>query len=433
MNAIDKREFFLTCLKDGLYKRMAWCLRAFTITRGEGGLFEPYLLDNQWVVRVKPGDEEDAILAISGTEPTKPVFAKREVADFKKGDFIGCEADCDAPYAWVLWHHIVIVYGMGNKIAFKPDRTRIVDVENIIAERLTSNPPDRSVNDPSKIYVWEYLRYTEAVGGILSGLTQVFTPGTTRRSLVTDPKVRTTREQLLKDNKDRLHDPATISMMKSKLEAIDREWVKGDDAEDYLIGKKNFSIVRMKTLCMHGEEAAFGDGTNVTLIPTSLDEGLDLNHLEDYVNSLREGSFNRGAQTALGGEAVQYLIRVFQNHAIVEPDCGSILGLVRTIPVDMASKFIGYHIFDGGRPIHLQPDNISKYAGKQVVIRSPQFCHTPGAGYCERCMGDVNAKHPTSLGTQASDVGSTLLLIFMGKAHGTALRTTRFDPFSDLT
>jgi hypothetical protein len=244
------------------------------------------------------------------------------------------------------------------------------------------------------------------------------------------PKIR---DVLLEKYKDRLHDPATISIIKSELKTVDKAWIKGDDSEDYLIGKKNFDIVRMKTLLMHGEESAFGDGTSVTLIPTSLDEGLNLKNLPDYANSLREGSFNRGAQTALGGEAVQYLIRVFQNHAITEADCGSRLGLNRIIPVDKANRWVGYYLIEGNQIVHLTEENISKYAGKRVVVRSPQFCHTTGSGFCARCMGDANAKFPNSLGGQAADIGSMMLYIFMAKAHGTALRTTRFNPVKHIT
>ena len=432
MNTIDKRTLFLNCMREGTYRKLAWSLSAFCMTMDEGEENEPYLADDKWCVKIKNEAGELEVFQISDADPKLPVYSKREIMKFKAGDFVGCTADGDAPYSWVLWHHIVVVYAFGDKIPFNPNPCRISDIEKIIAKRLTDNPSDRSVNEHDKIYVWELMKYTEALAGILSGLTQVFTPGTTRRSLVTDPKVRQVRERLLKENKDRLHDPATISMIKSELQKVDREWIKGDDSEDYLIGKKNFTVVRQKTLLMHGEESAFGDGTSVNLIPTSLDEGLNLDNLPDYANSLREGSYNRGAQTAMGGEEVQYLIRVFQNHAIVEEDCGSVLGLVRTVPVVNGRSFVGYYIIENGKSVHLTEDNIGKYVGKKVILRSPQTCHTAGAGYCERCMGDANAKFPKSLGTQASDVGSTLLYIFMKKAHGTALRTTRFDPKADL-
>lgn len=431
MNAVDKRTLFFSSMREGLYKRLGWSLRAFTITRGEGALYEPFLLEGKWHVKLLV-DEEEQLFQITDADPAKPVYSKRELVDIKAGDFPGCVQDGKAPYSWILWHHIVVVYAFGNKIPFEPEARRIRDIETIVATRLVDNPPDQSVNEHDKIYVWEYLKFTEAVACILSGLTQVFTPGTTRKSLVTDPKVRVERARLLEENKDMLHDLATISKIKGELGKIDKDWVKGDDSEDYLIGKKNFAIVRMKTLLMHGEEMAFGDGSSVSLIPTSLDEGLDLNHLPDYANSLREGSFNRGAQTALGGEEVQYLIRVFQNHAIIEEDCKSILGLDRVIAVGKAKRYIGYYVLEGGKSVQLNAENIDQYAGKRVVIRSPQYCHTPGAGFCARCMGDTNARFPNSLGTQASDVGSMMLGIFMSKAHGTELRTTFFDPAVDL-
>lgn len=428
MNVINKHALFLLCMQKRQFCELAWCLRAFSLTRGVGGKYQPYLQDGVWVVEL-----DDGLYQIEGADPSRPIYAKRECADFKAGDFIGCEADCNAPYAWVLWHHIVVVYAFGAKIPFDPAPRSVGAIESIIASRLTDNPKVPGDEDPSRIYVHELLKFSEGVACILSGLTQVFTPGTTRKSLVTDPKIRQKRAELLEKYKDRLHDPATISAIKAELKEMDKAWIKGDDSEDYLIDKKNFDIVRMKTLLMHGEESAFGDGTQVTLIPTSLDEGLNLNNLPDYANSLRMGSFNRGAQTALGGEEVQYLIRVFQNHAIVMKDCGSKLGIRRLVPVDKAKRYIGYYMIVGEKTVRISEENISQLAGKYIQLRSPQTCLTEGAGYCEICMGDMNARFPKSLGTQTSDIGSMMLYIFMKKAHGTALRTVRFDPKTDLT
>ena len=436
---MDKFTFFLAAMQAGCYKELAWLIAAFSITRPkeEKPDWHPYLdRDGKWKAVVPEVGE----VVFDKADPKAPLFDKKERIQVKAGGFPGLAADVDTNLGRIVWHHIVCVYAFGDKIPFRNERLNPGrDVEPIIAAKLTSNPVqlkgpydpqiEAMEKDPTKIYVYELWRYTEATGGLLAGVSQLFTPAATRKSLTTDPKVYEVRAQLLEKYKDQLHDPAVIAMIKAELGKIDREWLKGDPSEDYLINGKSWKIVRMKTLLMHGEENGFGKGNQVTLIPTSLNEGWNLDNLPDYANSLREGSFNRGYQTMLGGEATQFLVRVFQNNAITVEDCGTKVGLTRDIPVGNATKFIGYYVIEGPNLIQLNGDNISKYAGKTVTMRSPMYCKgdDTSTSYCSRCMGDQNARFPTALGTMASDIGSMMMYIFMKKAHATELKTVRLS------
>lgn len=430
---MDKATFYLQALQSGKYKELAWNIRAFTMTRKRPDEvipeMYPYLEDNQWKIMLNGGEGEP----IEGADPNEPLFNRKEKIVVRKGQIPGFLEDVQTNYGRVLFHYIAIVYAFGDKIPFRNERLNPrKDIEPIIAARLTDEPDDPTAErDPNLIYTDEYLRYSEAVGGLLAGLTQLFTPAATRKSLTTDPQVYVVRERRLKEAaaKGLLNDPAEIASIKKELGAMDKAWLKDDPAADYLIKDKSWKTVRMKTLLMHGEENGFGDGNQVTLIPTSLNEGWNLEHLPDYANSLREGSFNRGYQTMLGGEATQFLTRVFQNYAIVEDDCGSKLGLHRVIPVERATNFIGRYVLVSGKLIAITAENVSAYAGFRVEMRSPVFCQTGGSGtgYCKVCMGALNAKFANALGTMASDIGSTMMGIFMKKAHATELRTVRFD------
>ena len=438
---MDKKEFLLGSLRSETYRDREWMLRVFSMIyetmEAELPPWHPWRDDKGvWLVRTEEGGE---VLPIEGATADDFLFTKKEKMKFSKGEFVGLLQDVETRVTRVVYHYIMKVYPFGNKFPFEDKKIPVSEIEKqLIVPRLTDNPqgvnsPGQLVeSDPNKVYVFEHLRFSEAAGGFLPGMTQLFTPSTTRRSLVTDPRVYEVRAQELEKNKDRLHDPAVIAGIKKKLGAIDREWVKGDPSEDYLISGKSFNVVRMKTLLMHGEEYGFGDGTNVTLIPTSLDEGWNLDNLPDYSNSLREGSFNRGYLTMLGGEAVQFLVRVYQNNAITEDDCGSILGMMKYIPVQENKQYIGYYIVRDKKLIELTEENISTVAGTMVLMRSPMFCHTSGAGYCAKCMGNLNARFPNALGSLAADVGSMMLFIFMKKAHAVELRTTHYDPMVEL-
>lgn len=410
-----------------MYCSLAWSLFSFAMTQSQPKEpWTPYLTDAGWVIKTDTGEE----LLIEDAPKDSPVYKKVDPVSYKAGEFIGAVADGQASYAKILWHHIVIVYAFGARIPFEPKGRKIKDVEKITSQGLLDNPKAEGVVAPDgKFFVNEHLAYTEALGSILTGLAPIFNPTSTMKSLTTDPKAREVREKRIKENEGRLHDPAVISTIKNEQIEMDKAWVKGDESENFYITAKAFDQVRVKMLCMHGEESAFTDGTRVTFIPTSLDEGLNLDYMPEYANAVRQASFNRGSETARGGELVQFLTRIFQNHSLDTSvdDCGTKRFLRRTIRPVYADWYVGLNIFEGGKTVLLTNDNISQYAGKEVALRTPQFCRSPGNSYCRACIGESNAQHPDSFGGQASDLGSTILYVFMKKAHGGALKTVAFD------
>jgi hypothetical protein len=178
---------------------------------------------------------------------------------------------------------------------------------------------------------------------------------------------------------------------------------------------------------MHGAESGFMEGTEVDFIKNSLNEGWDIEKLPSMVNSLREGSYNRGRDTALGGEAVKFLGRVFQNTVIAEKDCGSTLGWMKDFTEANYQKFVGFYRITPQGPVVMDEAYTKSQIGKQVHVRSPMLCRTPKTAFCECCMGAKNALNPTSLGLMAADVGSQIMGIFMGAMHGKSLKTERYD------
>lgn len=433
MNTISRRDLFIQAINADMYKSLAWSIRCFSICQGfPSEPYTPYLEEGKWLVMF-PGEEEPRL--IEDAPGDKPVYYKRDKLTYQQGEFIGANAAGETTYTRILWHHIMVVYAFGETIPFDPNGRDIPKLEKIISENLVSNPKEGEEVPPGKFTVDQMLAFTEAASSVLEGLAPIFAPASTEKSLVTDPMVRKVREQRLKENAGRLHDPAVISSIKNELIEMDKAYLKGDDAMDALaVSSKAFNQVRVKTLCIHGEESAFTDGTSVTLIPTSLDEGLDLKFVPAYANSVRQGSFNRGSETALGGELTQFLIRIFQSHTVdvSKEDCGTKRGLLKVIPATYASWYVGLNIFEGGASVQLTDENIGKYVGKEVLLRSPQYCRSPGNTFCTKCLGETNAADPNALGGSAVDIGNTILYVFMKKAHGSALKTNAFDLELDL-
>lgn len=263
----------------------------------------------------------------------------------------------------------------------------------------------------------------------LMGFAQLCVPSATARTMTTDPRIPELRAKLLNKYKDTLHESATVVKIEQELIAMDKEWMKNDPdgGDGFYIYGKSYDVVRKKLFLMHGIETAFKDGADIDLVTNNLNEGWDIDKLPTMVNSLREGAYNRGRDTALGGEAVKFLGRVFQNTTIVEEDCGSNLGWSKSITEDNYMGFIGFFKIVPKGSEELTEASLKASVGKSLTIRTPMMCKTPRTGFCVACMGRRNAINPTALGLLAADVGSQMMGIFMAMMHGRSMKVARYS------
>jgi hypothetical protein len=179
---------------------------------------------------------------------------------------------------------------------------------------------------------------------------------------------------------------------------------------------------------MHGAESGLGDGVEVDLIQNSLSEGWDITKFPAMNNSLRAGSFNRGAETMLGGEAVKWLLRASSNMTVTQEDCGARLGLEILVDNDSIHKLPGFSVVtqDGHEKIS-DLEAAGKYMGKKILLRSSMFCKLEKTDYCAVCVGEKLALSPTALSAAIAEYGNIFLLLFMKKMHGSALQVARMN------
>ena len=175
------------------------------------------------------------------------------------------------------------------------------------------------------------------------------------------------------------------------------------------------------------EQAEISNGKKV-LVEKSLSEGWDIEKLPAMIDSLRDGSYNRGAMTALGGEAVKFLFRIFAATKITEEDCHSQVGIPITLTDENKALYDGNTIIlPNKEQVLLKKENINQYLNQPVMVRSTGFCKTGNANFCLTCCGHALKGSENALAAMASEVGSKMLDVFMAKMHGTALETVPWD------
>jgi hypothetical protein len=442
---MHRREFFLKAMKAGEYKRKAWVISAFSLVKEIPDQWkkEPYPYR---IVQTPAGhffidpDKGGALSMLEDAPAGQPPFAFKDSVDIKHGEVENLyDAEVTTSYGNILFNYTCLIWPFGNKVKYKVGRVNAEKIEQELLNRVVETNPSTHqmpmgiVHAPpvgegtdAPLTVSEYVKFCDAMFH-LAGYTQLCVPAKTAKEMVAPPGIKELREKLLKENKGRLHDPAVIAAIMKQLIAYDKEYLKGDEAENFLIKDKFFDVVRSKVFLMHGAEFGFGEG-GMDLIDTSLSETWNVEKFPAMMDSLRAGSYNRGAETMLGGEAVKWLLRASSNMVITKADCGTKLGLPMLVDKKNVYKLPGFSVVtQAGHEKVNSPQDAEKYLGKHIMLRSPMFCNLDKTDYCATCVGDRLSVNPTALSSAISEYGSTFMLISMKAMHGKSLQTRRMN------
>ena len=429
---MKKRDFFLAAMKAKEYCRRAWVLSAFSLIKEGPDEWkkEPYAYR---IVQSSSGfsfvdpNNDNQLSRIEDAKAGEPLFKFLERVELKKGDLPNVDKDLDVPYGNALLNCIVLVHAFGNKVPFVTGKFRPKALEGMILARLHDTPKAGEARDPQRLYIDEYLRFADAAFA-LAGYNQISVPAASEKTMQAAPGIHEFRQRLIEENKDRLHDQAVIAKIDAALVQYDLDYLKGDPSEGFFISKKSTEIVRKKQYGMHGAEVGLSESVDVDLIQNSLSEGWDINKFPAMNNSLRAGSFNRGAQTMLGGASAKEIARAASNLRVNGKNCGSKLGVPIDIDGNNYKDLIGFWLVGTNEPIHVPDEETAKkYVGRHVARRSPLFCQSEFTDYCACCVGDRLSANPSALSVAVSDLGAAFLYIFMAAAHAKKLAVTKLD------
>lgn len=107
-------------------------------------------------------------------------------------------------------------------------------------------------------------------------------------------------------------------------------------------------------------------------------------------------------------------------------DCGSKGFLKVIIEQNSVKDFLYRYIIENGKLILLDDNNINKYIGKEVKMRSPMYCISKKI--CRTCAGLMYEKlNIENIGLTAARVSSTLLNLSMKKFHDTSSKISKID------
>lgn len=426
---MDKFDFFILAMKAGMYKKVAWVITAFSKIQESPVEWKKDPYDYRIVqtptgyLFVDPQNNGELTLIEDIENPSLPLFDPKERININGNHIENLHEEIESCYGNLLFNYQCLVFPFGSKIPYMRGRVTAQQLEKEVLARYKDLPTIEDTG-PNDITTLEYLKMCDAVFH-LENYMQLFTPAGSEKSMTTHPGMRKLRDELFEKYKDSLHDPAVFSKISSELEALDREWLAGDpDSMDFYLKSKSFKVVRRKLFETIGADTGFDEGIGVEPIKRSLHEGWNDEDFARLNDTQRAASYSRGAETALGGEQVKWLLRASSNLTVTEGDCGTKLGVEHIVDKNM----LGFTaILPDGKQKVLDESLMGQYLGKVLKLRSPMFCKLDKTEYCKTCVGPRLALNPTSMFTSLSKIGDVMILISLAAAHSSSIEVQELD------
>lgn len=424
-----RKDYFLSAIKNNLYQEIGWLFNIFSISdnKPEKDL-KPFdiIRSHTGVEFINPNDPSGKT-RITDAVPNQPLFQMKEKIELKKGDLENVYQDIITTYGNVIFNVCTLIYGFKHKVPFVTGLVNIKDIEKYIVKRLKDTPEDDNLRKDNELYCDEYVRFGDGLQ-YLTELNNMCVWGVTEKTLTPPPNIKEIKKQLLEKYKDQLHDPVIIAKIYDELLKVDKEYLKDDPGNNFLISGKLRNVVRRKLYLIQGAEAGLGNTNELDLVGQSLGEGWEIDKFATYNNVSRAGSFDRGSETQLGGVSTKEILRATSNIRIVKGDCGTKLGLELKVDKNNYKTLVDLRVIEGLESKLIEnEEQAGTYIGKTIQKRSPQFCKLEKTDFCEYCVGKRLADTETGASMAATELGGVFLGIFMSSMHAKELKVNELD------
>lgn len=428
---MKKIDYLKLVIENKTYSKKSWMIMAFSITRENA---DKYLSDS-YIGRLVNQDwgysfinKDLQLVKIDDAVPNEPLFTFKDKLIVDNTWLQNIKDSTPTTIGNLLVNAICIASVFGSKIDYLTGPITVSRVENIIAKNLQDNPKDGIMSDKF-FYVQEYIKFVDSLQYI-SSLTQLSSYAATPKILVAPTGIKEFKKQLLEKYKGKLNDPVELSKFEKELLAFDSEFLKDDPANGKFISGKIKNIARKKMFLDMGGEAGFSESLDLVPITNSLEEGWPTDPVQfaALLNTLRAGSFSRGAETIKGGVTAKVLLRAANNFKIIDKDCNSNLGIRRFYNEEDIEQLIGRYVIVNNKTIFIEnKDMANNYKEKNIVVRSPMYCKLEGDNICKVCAGAKLSKQPTGITISLTDISNIIIATSMSAMHSKELTTQKME------
>jgi len=372
-------------------------------------------------------DEELQRQPIEGVtvKPNEPILSKRDkiVITKERLPWIG-EDKIETTIGKLLLNLIVIYKPFNGRFPYVNDSgITPSDIEKRFSSKLKDAVDSDDKREVGYFYVDEMIRFQKAVT-FIEGLSKVFASSITRAGILPAPGSDEKRKELLKKYEGKLTDPTEMVKFQAELNEFDKAYLKENDPGygNFMAGK--ILKARAKSyLTQGGDSNGFTNSVEMVPITQPLVKGIDLtpDKFAAASNTIRYGSFSRGAETVNGGVVAKAIMTALDTWKIEEADCGTKLSIKRTYPESDISLLVGRYAVDKAGKVFLveNKDQAKAFIDKEVNIRSPQYCSKVGGKTCSICAGVDLSRFEKGLVIPAMEVSSGIMSDSLKKMHDT--------------
>lgn len=423
---MKKLDLFILACKAERWRWRSWISMIFNITQlPDDHQPEPYDLKyaKDGVYYYDPNMRDWAL--VEDGKAGEPLYNFRWAEDFPADFFPNVQGGIRTTYGRAIYNWMCIIYPFGDKIEFINKQVTSKTAVPMFAPLV--------VDDITDIKAGDRLIHAKHVEEHLSALSQVMTlaplitPTGTFRTLLASEDVRKYIKEAIAAKGDKLTRQDLVEIQNKAVE-MDKEYLREDgESLDFYISGTTLKVRRFKQLYMFGAIDAFHEDGKFDLITESLDEGVPVAKLPAFFNDARQGSYDRGLDTAKGGYGVSNYMQITQNLRVIpDSDCGTkiVQHLLLDEPGYKAYALgAGFYKMVNGKPVDIVKEDI----GKIIAMRRPLVCNHKPPTYCAICSGKQLAASERRVASDTTKIQSDIMYGFMSAMHGNVAETAEFD------
>lgn len=433
-------DYLLYSIRHTNYRRKAWLISLLSLTQetdAQKAEIYPGKLIREPFGWFTVDDKGEKIKIETKQATTTPLFSVKTPLTITPEWAVSVQSGTvDTFLGTLLVNLICLVDAFGDRFPYRTGRFSPRDLEHDIMKKLETTPLPGGKRDPAFYYVDEYLKFCEGIG-FLEMLTQVVAHSITQIGMMPAPGRKEFKKSILPKYEGKLTDPIEMAKFEKELEGFDDAYLKDDPAYGKFMSGKKVKGSRMKLFMTQGGESnGFDSSLAVTPIVQALEDGIptDPGGFTAISNTIRYGSFARGAETINGGVTAKGLMRAADNWRITEGDCKTPLGLHRLYRGKETKNLTGRYVIVQGKAVLIETDEqAATYDAQGITVRSPQYCRRPGTQTCEVCAGKALSKFPTGTPIPLMEVSGGILNDSLKLMHNTALSTATMSLASVIT
>lgn len=282
-----------------------------------------------------------------------------------------------------------------------------------------------------RITTVQFIKFLDKLQFFSFTLAALITSSMTVECIKEIPEVKKRKEELFKKNKDDIQKGDVIKAVQIETELLGmaREKLKNDPAMDIFDSgsKASFDNNYKNISIMNGPKLDPQNG-GYRISKNNYISGIDKDDIDLAANALTVGAFSKGVGTQVGGYMTKKYLSAYQTMVLDKKgsDCGTEKYKELFLSKNNYKLFIYRYIIVGKKLILLDNEQIQKYIGQIVKLRSPLYCISDKI--CNKCAGELFYKLGIeNIGLTTTKVSSTLMNKSLKKFHDVSLKLHEVD------